>query len=446
MGYVFPDGIYSDVRIEHLFSTKIAYTFKVLDECKEKRYSAAFIRLYDGARWYYASTSDLDAIQAEIDALAKLATKNENLAKMPIFQKFSAEKGEKMTFTGHEVSNVPLDDKVSLLQSVMPLVETNEYIKLWQLVYLDEYRVKEFYSSKGAELKWDFQRAGFSVRLQMAHGEQRLREAYELGKTRFDELRGYEAKLASKLKECEKFLLESEAVEPGDYTVILAPLVTGVFAHECFGHKSESDFMIGDEETKKEWALGKNVGPEDLTIYDSGEVAGMGFTPYDDEGNAATWTYLIKNGILEGRLHNSVSAADLGEPITGNARSMDFEHEPLVRMTSTIIENGTKTLEQLISETKKGVYVKNIRHGSGMSTFTLAPTLAYYIKDGKIDKPIRVSVVSGSVFEALHNIDGIANDKELMSFVTGGCGKLAQYPLSVSFGGPHIRIQNMQVQ
>jgi len=172
----------------------------------------------------------------------------------------------------------------------------------------------------------------------------------------------------------------------------------------------------------------------------------MGYTPYDDEGIPATKTYLVKNGILAGRLHSAVSAADLDETVTGNARAMSFEYEPIVRMTTTYIDNGDKTVEELISSTENGVYVKNIMHGSGMSTFTLAPSLAYYVKNGKISKPVRISVVSGSVFEALSNVDGIADDREMMAFVTGGCGKMAQFPLSVGFGGPHIRIQNMQVQ
>jgi TldD protein len=267
-----------------------------------------------------------------------------------------------------------------------------------------------------------------------------------LGKPRFNELKGYENDLRKHLEECEKFLLESEAVEPGVYPVVLAPIVTGVFAHECFGHKSESDFMMGDEATRKEWALGKKVGPDDLTIMESGLEPGNGYVPYDDEGNAATKTYLIKNGILSGRLHSAATAADLGEPVTGNARAMNFEYEPIVRMTTTFIDKGTKTFDQLISETKNGIYVKDIFHGSGMSTFTLAPSLAYYIKDGKIGKPVRVSVVSGNVFESLSNVDGIADDLKMAAFVIGGCGKMDQGPLSVGFGGPHIRIQNMQVQ
>ena len=446
MQYVFPKKLYTDVRIEHLFSTTIAYTFKELDECKVRQYSAAFIRVYDGNRWYYASTSDLDAIQAEIDALAKLASEPEALEELPMFQNFSKEKGEKRVFSGCEVSAVSLEDKLALLQSLMPLVEQSSYIKLWKLIYLDEYKVKEFYNSKGAALTWDFQRAGFSVRFEMAEGDRQMQESFQCGRTRFDELKDYEADVKALLEECETYLLESEAVEPGSYTVVLAPSVTGIFAHECFGHKSESDFMIGDEATKKEWFLGKKIGPDDLTILESGLEPGMGYTPYDDEGNAATRTYLIKDGVLTGRLHSAVSAADMGEAVTGNARAINFEFEPIVRMTTTIIENGASSFEELLSGTETGIYVKSINHGSGMSTFTLAPARAYYIKDGKIDKPVRISVVSDSVFESLGKLDGIANDLKVEAFVTGGCGKLEQYPLSVGFGGPHIRIRDMQVQ
>ena len=446
MKYNFPDGLYTDVRIEHMFSTEIAYTLKKLDECNVRDYSAAFIRVYDGRRWYYASTSELDAIQAEIDALAGLAAKNGGLHETQVYKNFSTEKKEIRAFAGCEVSAVPAGEKIALLESLMPYVEEDRLIKLWQLMYIDEYKVKEFYNSKGAELSWDFQRAGFCVFFMMAEGERQLQDMYQYGRDRFGALCGYEDGLSALIRECHDFLLESEAVEPGAYTVVLAPGVTGVFAHECFGHKSESDFMIGDEETKKEWTLGKRVGPESLTIVETGLLPGPGYTPFDDEGNAATKTYIIKDGILTGRLHSAASAADLGETVTGNARAVNYEYEPIVRMTTTYIEGGDRTPDELIAGLGDGIYVKKIMHGSGMSTFTLAPTLAYTIKDGKIDRPVRISVVSGNVFEALGNIDGIANDMEIISFVAGGCGKMDQHPLPVGFGGPHIRVRNMQVQ
>ena len=81
-----------------------------------------------------------------------------------------------------------------------------------------------------------------------------------------------------------------------------------------------------------------------------------------------------------------------------------------------------------------------------MSTFTIRPALAYEIIDGRLGRPVQISVVSGSVFETLGLIDGLTKDVHLLSFVTGGCGKMEQYPLPVGFGGPYVRVSEMNVQ
>ena len=238
----------------------------------------------------------------------------------------------------------------------------------------------------------------------------------------------------------------SVPVEPGKYPVVLSPEAAGVFAHESFGHKSESDFMLSDESMREEWKLGKVVGSPILSIAECGAEPGSGYVPYDDEGTRARKNYLIKDGVLAGRLHNTQTAAVLGEEPTGNARAIDCTFEPIVRMTTTYIEGGDLDFDQLIAPIKKGYFIKSIRHGSGMSTFTIAPALAYEIVDGKIGKPTQISVLTGSVFETLGLIDGLTRDVHLLSFVTGGCGKMEQAGLPVGFGGPYVRVSSMNVQ
>ena len=89
---------------------------------------------------------------------------------------------------------------------------------------------------------------------------------------------------------------------------------------------------------------------------------------------------------------------------------------------------------------------RSIKHGSGLSTFTMAPSLAYRIKGGKIAEPLNIAVVTGNVFETLGEIDGLSDKLELLSFAEGGCGKMEQWPLPVGFGGPYVRVKNMNVQ
>ena len=81
-----------------------------------------------------------------------------------------------------------------------------------------------------------------------------------------------------------------------------------------------------------------------------------------------------------------------------------------------------------------------------MSTFTLAPGLCYEIADGKRGRPLKIAVITGSVFETLGLIDGLSEQCEIHAFVTGGCGKMEQFPLSVGMGGPYVSVSAMNVQ
>ncbi len=243
-----------------------------------------------------------------------------------------------------------------------------------------------------------------------------------------------------------RYLKDAEDVKPGERTVVLSPLAAGIFAHESFGHKSEADFMLGDETMLREWPLGAEVGPEFLSIWDDGTIPGTGYTPFDDEGNPGGRTFLVRNGVLSGRLHSALTAGQLGEAPTGNARAVNFNYEPIPRMTTTCIEPGSMSRDELFGGVQDGIYIETVKHGSGMSTFTIAPNLAWLVRDGRQDRPLKVSVITGNVMETLGRIDGLTREWSVMGFVGGGCGKMEQYPLPVGFGGPYVRVARMQVR
>ncbi|NLX62225.1 MAG: TldD/PmbA family protein [Tissierellia bacterium] len=444
--YIFPKNLYTDVRIEDVNYTEITYRNGELTQNLRRNYKGAFIRIFDGHRWYYSSTTDVDNIQNEIDKLALIPKENENIMDHPIVKKFEVHKGEYLQFEENDISKVKHEDKLGLLKAYFPIIENKKEIKMWRAVYLDRKVTKEFYSSKGADLKFDYQTCTLAFRYSLNVGGKTLESGYDKTDICFDTLKELDSKLEERLDRDIRYVKEAKPVKPGKYTVIFAPAVTGVFAHESFGHKSEADFMIGDETMMKEWPIGKKVGADNLSIVDTGEILGSGFVPFDDEGTKAKKTYLIKNGILSGRLHSATTAAALEEELTGNARALNFEYEPIVRMTSTYIEAGDKTKEELISEVKEGILVVDYNHGSGMSTFTIAPKISYMIRDGKIAEPVNISVISGNVMETLYEIDGISKEMEIISSSLGGCGKLEQFPLPIGTGGPYIRVKNVTVQ
>ena len=240
-------------------------------------------------------------------------------------------------------------------------------------------------------------------------------------------------------------LLSAPHVKGGEYTVVLDPVLAGVFVHEAFGHLSESDFVYENEGMREIMTLGKQFGGEHLNIVDTATIPGLrGSFKYDDEGVPATRTYLIREGKLVGRLHSRETAAKMGEKPTGNARAISYRYPPIVRMTNTYIEPRDVSFSDMIADIKEGIYVKNWYGGmTSMEMFTFSAGEAYMIRDGKVAEALRPVVLTGNVFTTLKNIDAIGNDLDMNQ--GGGCGKGAQMPLPVSNGSPHIRIRHCLV-
>lgn len=442
----FRKDFYADVRTEDRSRTVISYQAGVLEEMKTREERRAFLRVYDGKMWYYASVTDLAHLQRTLDGLYAAATPNAGILNDPVVRRFERNKDRVVCFADCSVRDVPAAEKQALLTSYLPLLTEDACVTMPMGTYLDRSSEFRFQSSLGADIAYDYQTCGLSFSCDMTEGEKKFSGHWQKGATRFDELKDLTEEIRLAMAEQTAFMRNSVPVTAGKYPVVLSPEAAGVFAHESFGHKSESDFMLSDETMRNEWQLGKNVGSPILSIAECGSLPGFGYVPYDDEGTKSRRNYLIKNGVLAGRLHSVQTAAALDEEPTGNARAIDCRFEPIVRMTNTYIEGGEMDFDQLIAPIEKGFFIKTIRHGSGMSTFTIAPSLAYEIVDGKLGRPVQISVLTGSVFETLGLIDGLTRDVQMLSFVTGGCGKMEQSGLPVGFGGPYVRVSSMNVQ
>jgi TldD protein len=242
-------------------------------------------------------------------------------------------------------------------------------------------------------------------------------------------------------------LLSAPPVTGGTYTVVVDPRLAGVFAHEAFGHLSEADFVYENPQMKELMQLGKRFGPDFLNIVDDGSAPGqLGTHRYDFEGVPTRKNYLIKDGILVGRLHSRETAAKMDESPTGNARSIGYQHPPIVRMTNTTIDRGDAAFEDMIRDIELGVYaIDSIGGTTALEMFTFSAAYAYMIRDGQVAELVRDVVLTGNVFETLTNIDMLSDKIEWAPGGPGGCGKGGQDSLRVGIGGPHVRIQNVVV-
>ena len=438
---------YWDVRIEEDYKTAIKYEDFELLPCEKKSSLGGFIRVYQNGMWYYSSTTELETLSDQVVQLCKQASKykktNFNSAYRPYNTCSST---ENLIRSQHvRLDQIKISAKKDLCESFFSLLKSYDKLKGIKIGFSDQYKVKYFRSSSNVKFSYDFNQCGISISYSVIDGDNRFDDkAIFYGKD-FESLKRKCVNVKEIIEESHLFH-DAKMISAGDYPVVMDSLVVGVFAHESFGHKSEADFMLGDDEAKNTWKIGKKVGNSCLSIVDYGAEHGTsGYCPFDDEGFPAQKTYLIKNGILSGRLHSQQTSQILDEAPTGNGRAINFEFEPIVRMTNTYVEPGELTFNEMISKIKIGVYAKDVNHGSGLSTFTIAPRKCYMIRDGKIAEPIRVSVMSGSVFLALNMIEGCTKDFQLESMAFGGCGKMEQWPLPVGFGGSKVLISKLVV-
>ncbi len=438
---------FMDVRLEEQTSTTVQIRNGDLVQALETPSRGGFIRVFHSGQWFFRATTALHRLHEDIvEFLTEIQGLDPSIyAGQAKYQGLNDTTSRQLDFTDVNFPQISLQTKTDLLLHYQEVVRTIPQIKESVLAYTDVHRVKTYRSSSNTYFTYDFNQGGIYISGTLKGENDIFSDRYSKYASQFKELQGLENEILDFFKESQRFL-GAKLIPPGKYRIVMSPEMVGVFTHESFGHKSEADFMMGDPESIKAWEIGKKVAVDDLSIVDDGTHGlSAGRCPIDDEGTPARKNYLIKNGRLAGRLHSRLTAQAFDEQPTGNARAISFEFEPIVRMTSTYIEPGTHSFADLVRQADEGLYVQTLKHGSGGSTFTIAPIRAYRISAGKIAEPVKVSVLSGTVFSTLHQIEAIGNDFELVSHAFGGCGKMEQSPLSVADGGPSLLLSEMQV-
>lgn len=234
---------------------------------------------------------------------------------------------------------------------------------------------------------------------------------------------------------------KSEGVfaDAGIKTVILAPELSGMLAHEAVGHTSEGDFVLSGSVSAHN--RGKEVASELVTMIDYANNINGKRCPMpvyvDDEGTPAEDAVLIEKGILKDYMHSRETALRLGCRPTGNARGFAYSDEPLVRMRNTVILPGKDKLADMIASVEDGYYLLSTSNGQADSTgeFTFGISMGYEIRKGKLGRAIKNTSISGVAFEMLKTVDMVSDDLYLES--NGMCGKKQSIP--VGLGGPALR-------
>jgi len=434
---------YAEIRVEETDSTRITYRGRNLENIGQTDGRGGNIRAVVNGGWGFACFNRLDDLKKKVGlAVAQARAVGGDGTKLA---EVAPHADNEPPVVGRDPASVSVAEKKQQMERYNDLIWSVKGVQSSDIIYGDSRRKIHFASSEGAWIERERVDVICRVSAQARDGGDVQQSGFSVGSAGdFSLVEDLDEQVVAAANRAVA-QLSARTLPGGERTVVLDPVLAGVFAHEAFGHLSEADHVYENERLKEIMVLGKRFGPSHLSIVDGAAVPGFrGSYRFDDEGTPGTRTDLIREGVLVGRLHSRETAAKMGEQPTGNARAIGYGFAPIVRMTNTFVEPREASFDDLLEGIEEGVYVKNWYGGqTSMEMFTFSAGEAYMIRNGRVEEMIRPVMLSGNLFTTLENIDAIGNDLEMNQ--GGGCGKGGQSPLPVSNGSPHIRIRKCLV-
>jgi TldD protein len=450
-GASFVDGRYDELLIR----TMIKENGRITNLKTMKRAGVGFNVYHNGASGY-AFSADLSLAAMENAAQNALGIAKASAPVVLIKSEYETLPPQKSLDLKPDIREKPWEADTSDRLDIINRMETTakdvyqDKIASLMLLYGELSGTKMFTNSEGTEIKWnphvvDIRTmvagktpAGDLVRASDGNGGSVGLEYY---KTEGNTPEDFATNAANWTKE----LLEAKAAPAGEFAALAENNLSGVLAHESFGHLAEGDF-IATKGSAIHDRIGEQLGSEHVSMHDEGimpvssKVAPF-YLPFDDEGVKTNKVTLLDKGVLKGFLNSRSTAPHTDGVSSGNARSVNYTFGPIPRMRNTYIAPGDLTEEEALEQIGTGIYAIGTSGGQvtpGEGTFLFKAVRGYWIENGEKKYPLKDVTLTGNILNLLKEIGGTTKDFELKSGYFGGCGKGAQYPLPVGYGGPKV--------
>lgn len=360
---------------------------------------------------------------------------------------------------------IPLEAKLDLLLKINAEMMRVKGIKVAasQMQFIRE--LQFFASNKGSFIEQELLRsgAGYSATavgegdMQIrsfpdSHGGQYTCKGYEL----IEELPLLEN--AQQTAEEASALLRAPKCPERMMDLILGGSQLALQIHESIGHPVELDRVLGTEANYAGTSfvttdkLGKlqYASPIVNVVADSTIPHGLATVGYDDEGVKAQRWHIIENGIFVGYLTSRETAPVIGEERSRGAMRADgWNRVPLIRMTNISLTPGDWTLDDLIADTKNGIYMDTNRSWSidqNRLNFQFGTEMAWEIKNGKKTRMLKNAVYQGITPEFWNSCDAICNEDHFVLWGLANCGKgQPGQTAEMSHGAAPARFRDVQV-
>ena len=215
---------------------------------------------------------------------------------------------------------------------------------------------------------------------------------------------------------------DATALEPGSYTVILAPEAVAdlleFVGYLGFGAKSfaeGSSFLMN--------AIDTQVMDPRISIYDDALSPGTVGISFDYEGQPKRRTPLVEGGIARGPVTDSYYAATLGRENTGHALPAPNPYGPIPLNLEMCA--GDASVDEMIASVERGIYVTRFHYVNVEDPMNLVLTGmtrdgTFLIEDGALSSPVRNLRFTQNALEALSHVRAVGSQRQLIGPGEGG--------------------------
>ena len=455
---------YGDIRFLDSTIQTVRGEDRRIDSIRDQQDRGFGIRvLYHGA-WGFAASSVLSLEEAPRVAdlaveIAKgsvsLAIEKVTLADEPVHR------DRIVTPNRIDPFAVPLEQKTSLLLETMESVHRQAGVVRSSASLWARRDRKLFVSTEGSRLEFDLLAVGGEFDATAVHEGRFASRTFNTPYLRM----GYEVieeanfpaeapRLAAQAVE----KVQAPTIAPGRYDLVLDPEHLSLTMHESCGHPSELDRALGYEAnyagtsflTTDKRGTFRYGSPYVNLVADNCEPETLAATGYDDDGVACQTWDIVREGIFVGYCTNREVAPNIGETRSrGSNRADSWGSVPIVRIANIGLEPGQATLDELLADVKRGIYIEG--HGSysidqRRYNFQFGGDAFWLIEKGKRTHMIRDVVYHGITPEFWNSCDGVADrsHRRRYGFITCGKGQPGQSGW-MTHPASHARFRNVSV-
>lgn len=435
-------GDFAELFIEETKSQTIEHSKKEISNVSNNIIYGAGIRILKDNDEVYGYTNDLS-----LNSLLNLVYKLRDHFKNPLNINFKLKEKKIPNINEIKKNYMYNQDKVNLLDKVSNYAYAYDD-KIYQVIVklIDKDQHIEIYNTEGL-LATDYRKW---IRLYLTcvakDGNNIQQGSSSLGgNIGFELFDNFDFKnFANEASKQALNMLKAVDIKPGVYPVVLHNGFGGVILHEAIGHSLEATSVATGLSVMTN-LKGKRIASELVTAIDDGTMKNeWGSLNIDDEGTPTTRNVLIKDGILNNYMIDKKNDRKMKQGITGCGRRQSYKYSPTSRMTNTYILPGKSSFEDIIKNTKFGLFAKSLGGGSVNPTtgeYNFAVNEGYMIEDGKITYPVKGATLVGQGKETLLNVDMVGNNLELSN---GMCGSVSG-SIEVNVGQPTIRVAKITV-